>query len=479
MTPDFLLPFSDMIRKLPDRRDLTVQVLIFESGGVQMSEPTRLKRIVIKEEFVALTGEYIDAVILNQFIYWSERVRDFDKFIDEERSMAAHNGSEPSLKRTNGWIYKSCEELADEIMIKLSPSNMRNHLKKLVKNGWLDERQNPYVNFDRKKQYRVNLVKIHADLVKIGYTLQGYRVDTSVFASENAFFETENASFIIENGASDTKNPFFEIENAVSETESRTAQNRKAIPEITTEINTENIPEIIPEKSREYPSVGPSAGTGKKAGSRNMTDMDGYFSVIKNCGLELLPSGASTAVEEAVKELYYNADFAEKTLSLPQALVRESLEKLDHKAVELALSKMGAAAKSGKITNSKRYLMVCLFNCITEAVTDRISTMTFPQNGPGGIPPTIWDIVGYTELREPIEKLRERISEISFNTWFRNSICGLGIQGSVLKITARSEFCGDQLRSKYEGLLLEVFSDLGVREIMISSEETMGKGDSA
>jgi len=38
-----------------------------------------LKRIVIKEELVVLTGDYRKAILLNQFLYWSERVKDFDK----------------------------------------------------------------------------------------------------------------------------------------------------------------------------------------------------------------------------------------------------------------------------------------------------------------------------------------------------------------------------------------------------------------
>lgn len=45
----------------------------------------KLKRVVIKEELVALTGDAISALVLNQFIYWSERRHDFDKFIKEER----------------------------------------------------------------------------------------------------------------------------------------------------------------------------------------------------------------------------------------------------------------------------------------------------------------------------------------------------------------------------------------------------------
>lgn len=47
-------------------------------------EPRKLKRAVVKEELVALTGKPNYAMVLNQFIYWSERVKDADTFLKEE-----------------------------------------------------------------------------------------------------------------------------------------------------------------------------------------------------------------------------------------------------------------------------------------------------------------------------------------------------------------------------------------------------------
>lgn len=49
-----------------------------------LSEPKRLNRVVIKEELVALTGDFKLAIVLNQMLYWSERRSDADKFILEE-----------------------------------------------------------------------------------------------------------------------------------------------------------------------------------------------------------------------------------------------------------------------------------------------------------------------------------------------------------------------------------------------------------
>lgn len=59
----------------------------------------------------------------------------------------------------------------------MAPNTILRHVKFLVEKGWLDERNNPVHKWDRTKQYRVNLLKIHEDLMEIGYTLQDYKVE--------------------------------------------------------------------------------------------------------------------------------------------------------------------------------------------------------------------------------------------------------------------------------------------------------------
>jgi hypothetical protein len=208
----------------------------------------KLKRVVIKEELVKLTGDYKKAIILNQFIYWSERVNDFDKFIQEERRRMEENGEELNMELQNGWIYKSLEELSEETMIDLSPSNIRTHVKELVKNGWLSERTNPKFLWDRTKQYRVNIVKIQNDLHKLGFSLEGYPL-TVEFAhflkqkmdsdkTENAFSKTENEADqgFEASSADECESPIFRNRKCIFRNEKSIFQNRKAIPEITTEI---------------------------------------------------------------------------------------------------------------------------------------------------------------------------------------------------------------------------------------------------
>ncbi len=140
--------------------------------------PQKLKRVVIKEELVELTGDFKYALILNQFIYWTERRRDFDKFIEEEKKRAKTEGKELNINKTGGWVYKSSDDLADELMLGKSKTTLSRYVKELEEMGYIDSRQNPEYKWDKTKQYRVNLIKINRDLLKLGYHLEGYKFDS-------------------------------------------------------------------------------------------------------------------------------------------------------------------------------------------------------------------------------------------------------------------------------------------------------------
>lgn len=184
----------------------------------------KLKRVVIKEELVALTGDYRPALILNQLIYWSERVSDFDKFIEEENQRMLNEGMNNLCEPQNGWIYKTAAELSEELMVGMSHPTIRKYLKQLIENGWIDERRNPKYKWDKTMQYRVNITKIQKDLLNIGYALEGYRMPIEV---ENN--ECKNLS--IEDKTPETSN-----EKNLHSCES----NLHAISEITSEITSIN-----------------------------------------------------------------------------------------------------------------------------------------------------------------------------------------------------------------------------------------------
>lgn len=187
----------------------------------------KLNRAVIKEEYVAITGDFIKAIILNQFIYWSERINDVDKYIIEENKRLCQKGDNP-IELTDGWIYKTCEELSKETMLNLTNATIRNHISKLVELGFLDERQNPKYKWDRTKQYRVNLINIIKALSDKGYHLQDYKYDVSLI--KNAILKNENGSLKNENGS-------YENQNAIPKTTIETTT------KTTTDIKESNIKE--------------------------------------------------------------------------------------------------------------------------------------------------------------------------------------------------------------------------------------------
>ena len=142
--------------------------------------PEKLKRAVVKEEFVALTDDILSALILNQFLYWAERVKDIDEYIIEEKKRAK-KGEELDLEinKTHGWIYKSAEEMKEEVMATVSTKTVKRRINKLVDKGWIEVRRNPKYDWDKTNQYRPNLIKLNEDLMEIGYILQGYKFDLS------------------------------------------------------------------------------------------------------------------------------------------------------------------------------------------------------------------------------------------------------------------------------------------------------------
>lgn len=128
---------------------------------------------LIRMEFVELTNDPLIAAVLNQLVYWSQRVSDFDFFWKEERSPSADTSS-PQY----GWFYKSTSELLEETMVRVTPVTMRRYLSFLTEQGWIQTRLNPRYKWNRTPQYRVNLRKLYTDLQALGFSLPGFSHDT-------------------------------------------------------------------------------------------------------------------------------------------------------------------------------------------------------------------------------------------------------------------------------------------------------------
>lgn len=137
-----------------------------------MIQLPKIKMAVIREDLVVLTGSMEEAVILGQLIYWINRMKDAGRYKLEERERL-ENDSADSFK--HGWIYKKADELAEEVMLGVSPNTIRKYLGKIVEKNYVKRRNNPRYKWDKTLQYRVNLVKVILDLSNLGYPIDYYK----------------------------------------------------------------------------------------------------------------------------------------------------------------------------------------------------------------------------------------------------------------------------------------------------------------
>lgn len=187
------------------------------------------KRAIIKEELVKLTGNHTLAITLNQLLYWSLRIKDKEEFIREE--VEQKDCTERSIKY--GWIYKTSEELSQEVMLG-SQTTVRRYLKELVKCKFIFERRNPNpkYRYDKTYQYRVNLNKIRLELKSLGYELNDF---------DSYYNEKERISEMNHQNA----HPNQQNEHTSNRSVYTVNQDEAAIPEITSKNTSKNISRFL------------------------------------------------------------------------------------------------------------------------------------------------------------------------------------------------------------------------------------------
>jgi len=149
------------------------------------SRPRKLKRVIIREEFIALTGNHVRAVLLHQLEFRQKCAFDVDAYLMEEGERLSQAGIAANVLPANGWFYKKATELAKETMLGLDETTIRRHLKFFILRGWVDERRNPKKRWDRTMQYRLNLVRVKCDLEAIGYQLEEWVFDEPLNALDS------------------------------------------------------------------------------------------------------------------------------------------------------------------------------------------------------------------------------------------------------------------------------------------------------
>lgn len=205
----------------------------------------KLKRAVIKEELVILTGNLNEAIVLNQLIFWSERAKDSDNFLQEEiaRAKRFNDGTAMNpedIKKTllSGWVYKTAEEMLEETMLTCSRQTMDRIFKSLTEKGFIDKRRNPKYKWDKTWQYRVNLQFLGQALIKLGYVLEGYSLPQPEFQNEQSSNYGEQSNGQIEQSNAHGEHTKAQNEQSNAHGEQSNAHGEQAIPKITTKTTT-------------------------------------------------------------------------------------------------------------------------------------------------------------------------------------------------------------------------------------------------
>lgn len=207
----------------------------------------KLKRVVLKEELIALTENLTEAIVLNQMIYWSERKKDTDAYLAEENQRMIKLANfekvdlESSLDIQYGWIYKSSVELAEELMGMASRSTIGRALASLVKKGWISERRNPKYNWDKTKQYHVNLTSIQVGLFELPehYFLEGYPISEEALQTLNLrIAQNDHSNAHGEQSNVQIDQSSVQIDQSNAQNDQSNVQIDQAIPDITSQITS-------------------------------------------------------------------------------------------------------------------------------------------------------------------------------------------------------------------------------------------------
>ena len=145
--------------------------------------------ILLREEWIKLTGDPIRACVLEKMVYWSRKVHDFDLYLKEETTTSLKSESSPQY----GWFYKSNEDLIEGCLFRVTVATFRRYLYFLMDRGWIQRKITPISKWHRTSHYRVNLRKLSSDLQKQGYHFPDFTLYERLFDSSHELFNSRSA----------------------------------------------------------------------------------------------------------------------------------------------------------------------------------------------------------------------------------------------------------------------------------------------
>ena len=118
------------------------------------------RRVIVKEEIVAITGNMNLAIVLSQRL--DCRKRHNNRYVYEYGVTFEVDGCDV-------WMSITANNLLDKCLLNMSDRSMRAYLNKLCDMGFIASRRNPLCKFDTKMQYMVNFDCILKAIIAKGY----------------------------------------------------------------------------------------------------------------------------------------------------------------------------------------------------------------------------------------------------------------------------------------------------------------------
>jgi hypothetical protein len=160
-----------------------------------------MKKAVLREDMMELTQDVTQALVLGQMLYWTKTLDKVNDWLFEENKRLAEVEL-PQHEYNYGWIYKSAREMREDLMNAFSEDAIQRAFSALVTKGVLMKRNNPFVRYDRKLQYRIDIVFLRRLLKDRGYEMTDFQLATipqeAAFIPQGAVCMTQGAETITE-----------------------------------------------------------------------------------------------------------------------------------------------------------------------------------------------------------------------------------------------------------------------------------------
>jgi hypothetical protein len=134
-----------------------------------------IRKVVLREDLMALTGDLCQSMVLGQMIYWTKTLDKINDWLFEENKRLAESDM-PQHDYNYGWIWKSAREMRADLFNAFSEDSIQRAFTALTSKGVLMKRNNPYLRYDRKLHYRVDLVLLRRLLRECGFEMSDFKL---------------------------------------------------------------------------------------------------------------------------------------------------------------------------------------------------------------------------------------------------------------------------------------------------------------